>query len=74
VWLAILVSAFLWAGALLNWRHVVIGPRRVARWLVRSWLSRSLVLMAWAVTGWHLFCQRPCPNLVGISVRPAFPP
>jgi hypothetical protein len=59
VWLAILVSAFLWAGALLNWRHVVIGPRRVARWLVRSWLSRSLVLMAWAVTGWHLFCQRP---------------
>ena len=51
VWLAVLALRFR-SGALL-------GPRRLARWLLGSWLSRGVLIAAWGAAGWHTFCQRP---------------
>jgi hypothetical protein len=63
-------GALVWSGlavALAAWLVVttVAGPRRlpgavgIVRWLCSCWLGRILALSAWAVAGWHLFCQRP---------------
>ena len=67
---ALVVGAVVWSGlaaALVLWLVVTtaVGPRRlptildVARWFLRCWLGRLLLLAAWAGAGWHLFCQRP---------------
>ncbi len=67
--LAIVPGALVWAalaGASAAWLAVVllaspklIGPRRVLRWLLASWLSRFMIVAAWGAAGWHIFCQRP---------------
>jgi hypothetical protein len=59
VWLAVAVSGTVWLVALVLSRGALVGPRRVVRWLVGSWLPRVAVLAAWAAAGWHVFCQRP---------------
>ena len=51
VWLAVLTMKSR-SGALL-------GPRRLARWVLGSWLSRGIVIAVWGAAGWHMFCQRP---------------
>ena len=51
VWLAVL--------ALRSGSGALLGPRRVARWLFGSWLSRGIIIAAWGAAGWHMFCQRP---------------
>jgi hypothetical protein len=37
----------------------LVGPGKVVRWVLSSWLSRFLLVAAWWVVGWHIFCQRP---------------
>jgi hypothetical protein len=59
VWLGLVACGTIWLAALLVARGALIGPRRVMRWFLRSWLSRLTVLAAWGVAGWHIFCQRP---------------
>jgi hypothetical protein len=59
VWLALAGSALVWLGVLALSAGRLVGPRRVMRWLLNSWLSRALILAAWAAAGWHIFCQRP---------------
>jgi hypothetical protein len=51
VWLAVL--------ALSSRSGALLSPRRLARWLLGSWLSRGIIIAAWAAAGWHMFCQRP---------------
>jgi ammonia channel protein AmtB len=61
VWIAL-------AAALVGWTVVTLiagarrglpRPRAVVRWFLDSWLGRVLILIAWAGSGWHVFCQRP---------------
>ena len=59
VWLALAGSAVVWLGVLALSAGRLIGPRRVLRWFLGSWLSRGLILAAWGAAGWHIFCQRP---------------
>jgi hypothetical protein len=59
VWLVIASGGAVWLAALVMARGSLIGPIRVMRWLLSSWLPRLVVLAAWAAAGWHLFCQRP---------------
>jgi hypothetical protein len=67
---AVVVGGAVWAvvaAALVGWLVVtqLAGPSRlpgvadVVRWLLRCWLGRGLLLVAWAGAGWHVFCQRP---------------
>ncbi len=67
---AVVTGSVVWAAltaALVAWLVVtqVAGDSRLPRisavlaWWLRSWLGRFLLLSAWAVAGWHLFCQRP---------------
>ena len=58
VWTALAVASATWIVA--SWRiRWLVGPGDVVRWLLQSWAGRLVVLAAWAVAGWHLFCQRP---------------
>ena len=59
VWLALAGSAVAWFVAVALSGRRLLGPRRVLRWLLGSWLSRAMILVAWAAAGWHIFCQRP---------------
>jgi hypothetical protein len=59
VWSVIAGVVVVWLAALALGRGALVGPRRVARWLLGSWLSRGLIIAAWAAAGWHVFCQRP---------------
>jgi hypothetical protein len=59
VWLALAACAVTWLAVLALSAGRLVGPRRVLRWLLGSWLSRGVILAAWAVAGWHVFCQRP---------------
>jgi hypothetical protein len=59
VWSTLAIGAVIWLGVLLLASGKLVGPRKVLRWLLASWPSRSMMLAAWAVAGWHIFCQRP---------------
>jgi hypothetical protein len=58
VWIAIAVGATLLLAASLRWRRVT-SPWGVLRWFLQCWTGRVFTLAAWAIAGWHLFCQRP---------------
>jgi hypothetical protein len=59
VWLALAGSTVAWLVAVALSGGRLVGPRRVVRWFLGSWLSRGMILAAWAAAGWHIFCQRP---------------
>ncbi len=59
VWWALAVGAAGWLAVLAFSARPLVGPGRVVRWILSSWLSRLLFVMAWWVVGWHVFCQRP---------------
>lgn len=59
VWLVLAGVAVVWLVVLALHHGSLLGPRRLVRWLLGSWLSRGLVIAAWAAAGWHIFCQRP---------------
>jgi hypothetical protein len=59
VWVALAASVVVWFGILALSDGRLVGPRRVLRWFLGSWLSRAMVLAAWGAAGWHIFCQRP---------------
>jgi hypothetical protein len=59
VWLTLAGSAVVWLGVVALSAGRLVGPRRVLRWFLGSWLSRGLILAAWGAAGWHIFCQRP---------------
>jgi hypothetical protein len=59
VWLGLAVCIGLWAVVLVFARGSVLSASALMRWLLRAWLPRFVVLSAWAVAGWHVFCQRP---------------
>jgi hypothetical protein len=59
VWAVIAGSVVVWLSVLALSRGALVGPRRLARWMLGSWLSRGLILAAWGAAGWHVFCQRP---------------
>jgi hypothetical protein len=59
VWLALAGSVVVWLGVLALSSGRVVGPRRLVRWFLGSWLSRCVILAAWGAAGWHIFCQRP---------------
>jgi hypothetical protein len=59
VWLAIVAGIAVWLALLSFGSRALVGPRRMVRWLLSSWLSRSLMVIAWGAVGWHIFCQRP---------------
>jgi hypothetical protein len=59
VWAVLAAGATAWLAVLTVWPRALLGPRRVGRWILTSWLSRFLCLTAWWVVGWHMFCQRP---------------
>jgi hypothetical protein len=59
VWLALAGSVVVWLGVVALADGRLVGPRRVVRWLLGSWLSRAMILAAWGAAGWHIFCQRP---------------
>jgi hypothetical protein len=59
VWVALAAGAAVWLAVLALSAGRFIGPRRVVRWFLGSWLSRGIVLVAWGAAGWHIFCQRP---------------
>jgi hypothetical protein len=58
VWIAIAVAAALGLAVSLRWRRVT-SPWGVLRWFLQCWAGRGFALSAWAIAGWHLFCQRP---------------
>jgi hypothetical protein len=58
-WLVLAGSALAGLGALALPGGRLVGPRRVVRWLLSSWLPRGVLLVAWGAAGWHIFCQRP---------------
>jgi hypothetical protein len=59
IWLALAAAALIWLGLVARSHGRLIGPARVVRWILGSWLSRFLILVAWGGAGWHVFCQRP---------------
>jgi hypothetical protein len=59
VWLALAGSAVVWLAAVALSAGRLVGPRQVVRWFLASWLSRGVILAAWGIAGWHVFCQRP---------------
>jgi hypothetical protein len=59
VWVALAAGVLVWLAVLALSPGRFVGPRRVVRWFLASWLSRGIVLAAWAAAGWHIFCQRP---------------
>jgi len=59
VWVALAASVVVWFGMVALSAGRLVGPRRVVRWLLGSWLSRGMILAAWGAAGWHIFCQRP---------------
>jgi hypothetical protein len=59
IWLALAIGTLAWATVLTFARGTVLSVRAVAQWLLSAWFPRILVLSAWAVAGWHVFCQRP---------------
>jgi hypothetical protein len=58
VWTVLALGLVGWLAVLLTSTSLV-GPRRVARWLLGSWPSRLFMVLAWGAIGWHVFCQRP---------------
>jgi len=58
VWSVLAAGIVVWLSLLLTSTSLV-GPRRVARFLLGSWTSRLFTVLAWGAIGWHLFCQRP---------------
>ncbi len=59
VWLALATATLMWLGLVARAPGRFIGPARVVRWTLGSWLSRLVILLAWGGAGWHIFCQRP---------------
>jgi hypothetical protein len=59
VWLALAATAVVWLGLLALSGGRLTSPRKVVRWFLASWLPRGMLLAAWGVAGWHVFCQRP---------------
>jgi hypothetical protein len=59
VWLVLGVGVVAWLIAAVMSRGALIGPRRIIRWLLSCWTSRIVMLAAWGIAGWHIFCQRP---------------
>jgi hypothetical protein len=59
VWSAIVLGCVAWVAALFAFRGRIVGPARVARWMLGSWFSRLAVFVVWGGIGWHMFCQRP---------------
>ena len=59
VWVALAGGVVVWLAVLALSAGRLVGPRRVVRWLLGSWLSRGMILAAWGAAGWHIFCQRP---------------
>ena len=61
VWSVIAGVGIVWLAALaLRYGSPArLGPRRLARWLLGSWLSRGMIIAAWGAAGWHIFCHRP---------------
>jgi hypothetical protein len=59
VWLVLAGIAVVWLAVLALVPGSLLGPRRLMRWLLGSWLSRGIVIAAWGAAGWHIFCQRP---------------
>ena len=58
VWTVLAVASATWVVA--SWRsRGLVGPGGVVRWFLQSWTGRLVALAAWALAGWHLFCQRP---------------
>jgi hypothetical protein len=58
-WSVLAAGATAWLAVLAVGPRALLGPRRVGRWILTSWLSRFVCLAAWWVVGWHVFCQRP---------------
>jgi hypothetical protein len=58
-WSALAAGATAWLAILALSPRALLGPRRLVRWALTSWLSRFGCLAAWWIVGWHLFCQRP---------------
>jgi hypothetical protein len=59
VWLVIAAGAGGWFAVVALSRGLLIGPRRIMRWLLSAWLPRIVLLAVWGAAGWHIFCQRP---------------
>jgi hypothetical protein len=59
VWIVILACAVVWLAVVVLSRGLLLGPRRIAHWLLSAWLPRILILSMWGIAGWHIFCQRP---------------
>jgi hypothetical protein len=59
VWSVLAAAIVLWLAVLVVASGALRGPAKLVRWLVGSWLSRSLMIVAWGAIGWHVFCQRP---------------
>ncbi len=47
VWVALAGSVVVWLGVLALSAGRLVGPRRVVRWFLGSWLSRGMILAAW---------------------------
>lgn len=58
-WSALALGAIVWLAVLALSPRALLGPRRLVRWLLTSWVSRFGCLVAWWAVGWHIFCQRP---------------
>jgi hypothetical protein len=59
VWSTLVAVVLIWLGLVTASGGRLMGPIRVMRWILGSWLSRLLILVAWGAAGWHIFCQRP---------------
>jgi hypothetical protein len=59
VWLALAAGIVTWLALLALKPGAFLGPRRLLRWILTSWLPRILAIVAWGAAGWHVFCQRP---------------
>ena len=59
VWLVLLAGIAVWSAVLARNRELLLGSRLIVRWLLSSWLPRIALLAFWAISGWHIFCQRP---------------
>ena len=59
VWWVWVVAAVGWLSVLAFSSRPLVGPGKGVRWVLSSWLSRFLLVAAWWVVGWHIFCQRP---------------
>jgi hypothetical protein len=59
VWLALAVVLCVLVGVTSLGRGPMASLADVLHWWLESWLGRLLMLVMWAVAGYHVFTQRP---------------